>query len=146
MKRADLSVHNDIIRELEAVKRTIGENTQGKVTMSFPRESLDDICKTHYCKDFSGVIETTPYKDRIVVRYDKMRVDAELINDLFNQAEDKIIQLIANALAEVKSCDVSVLLLVGGFSECKIIKERIKARFPERHRIGSFEISRAICT
>ncbi|XP_071144370.1 heat shock 70 kDa protein 12B-like [Mytilus edulis] len=135
LKRADPSAHLDIFRELEAVKRTIDEKTQGKVTMSFPRAALDDICKTHLGKDFAGVIETTPYKDRIVIRYDKMRVDTDLITDLFKQAADKIIQLIANALAGVKSSDVSVLLLVGGFSECKIVQEIIKARFPEKRVI-----------
>lgn len=134
MKREDPTAYLDIFRELEAVKRTVDKTKQDKVTMSIPRAVLDDICKKHLGEDLAAIIKSSPYNDRMELRYDKMRIDAELIEGLFTKASKKIIQLITEALAEVVSREISVILLVGGFSECKIIQESIKAKFP-RHRI-----------
>lgn len=134
MKREDPTAYLDIFRELEAVKRTVDKTKQDKVTMSIPRAVLDDICKKHLGEDLAAIIKSSPYNDRMELRYDKMRIEAELIEGLFNEASNKIVQLIAKALAEVVSRNISVILLVGGFSECKILQDSIKAKFPS-HRV-----------
>ncbi|CAC5387187.1 unnamed protein product [Mytilus coruscus] len=118
-------------REPEAVKRTVDKSKNDKVTMTIPRAILDNICKKYLHEDFESVIKASPYNDRMELRYDKLRVKVDLIKTLFEQASKKIVQLITDASADVKSNDVDILLLVGGFSECKVIQENIKASFPK---------------
>ncbi|XP_052089282.1 heat shock 70 kDa protein 12A-like [Mytilus californianus] len=144
MKREDPSAHLDIFRELEAIKRTVDKTNQDKVTMAIPRAILDDICKTHLHEDFAAVIEASPYKDRMKVRYDKLRIETDLIKNLFKEASQKIIQRIDEALNDKNAGFVSVILLVGGFSDCKIIQDEIKAKFPKMRVIVPEEAGLAV--
>lgn len=135
MKQEDPSAYLDIFRELEAVKRTVDKSKQDKVTMTIPRAVLDDICKKHLQEDFESVIKASPFKDRMELRFDKLRIKVDLIKNLFAQASKKIIQLIGDASTQGKSKAVDILLLVGGFSECKVIQENIKSSFPKKRVI-----------
>ncbi|XP_071142785.1 heat shock 70 kDa protein 12A-like [Mytilus edulis] len=135
MKRQHPSAYLDIFRELEAVKRTVDRSKNDKVTMSFPRAVLDQICKTHSGEDLEAVISSSPYKGRMELVYDKIRIDTDLIKDLFKQASQNIIDLIRDSFAKVNYKKVGVILLVGGFSESKIIQDSIKATFPDKRVI-----------
>lgn len=131
LKQKDPSAYLFIYREFEAIKRTIDTSAQGGfINMSIPRAILDEICKKHLGEDFAAVIEASTYKGKIEVRYDKMRFDKNLIVGMLMKSSQKIIQLIKDTLTEVKNCEVSVILLVGGFSECKLIQQNTKQSFP----------------
>jgi hypothetical protein len=130
MKKEDPSAYLDIFREFETVKRTVYTDKEDKVTMSIPRAILDDICKEHLKEDFKAVVQSSPYHDKMILRYDKMRIDANLIIDMFNQASERIIELISDVLKKMKGSNLKMIVLVGGFSGCKIIQDKIKSFFP----------------
>ena len=130
MKREDPAAYLDIFREFEAIKRTVYTGKEDKVTMSIPRAILDDICKKHLKEDFEAVVQSSPYHDKMILRYDKMRIDANLIIDMFKQASERIIELISDVLKKMKGSNLKMIVLVGGFSGCKIIQENIKSVFP----------------
>ena len=96
MKKEDPSAYLDIFREFEAVKRTVSTDKEGKVKMTIPRALLDIICKKHLQEDFELVVQSSPYHDKIILRYDKMRIDTILIIDMFKQASERIIELISD--------------------------------------------------
>ncbi|CAC5387186.1 unnamed protein product [Mytilus coruscus] len=98
--------------------------------MSIPRAVLDAMCKAHLGEDISAIIASSPYNGKMEVRYNKMKIDAELIKGLFDEASQKIIQLISDVFTDVVNREISVILLVCGFSECKIIQDSIRAKFP----------------
>ena len=130
MKKGDPSAYLDIFREFETVKRTVYTDKDDKVTMSIPRAILDDICKEHLKEDFKAVVQSSPYHDKMILRYDKMRIDVNLIIDMFNQASERIIELISDVLKKMKGSNLKMIVLVGGFSGCKIIQDKIKSFFP----------------
>jgi len=130
MKKEDPSAYLDIFREFEAVKRTVYTDKEDKVTMSIPRAILDDICKKHLKEDFEAVVQSSPYYDKMILRYDKMRIDSKLIIDMFKQASERIIELISDVLKKTKGSNLKMIVLVGGFSSCKIIQDNIKSVFP----------------
>ncbi|XP_063406077.1 heat shock 70 kDa protein 12A-like [Mytilus trossulus] len=144
MKEKDPSAYLDIFRELEAIKRTVDKTNQDNVTMSIPRAFLDEICKKHLHEDFEAVIKASPYKSRMKVRFDKLRMETDLIKNLFKEPSEKIIQLITDALNNKYTDLVSVILLVGGFSDCKIIQDEIKAKFPKMRVIVPEEAGLAV--
>jgi len=130
MEKEEPSAYLDIFRELEAVKRTVYTNKEGKVTMSIPLVILDTMCNKHLKEDFEAVVQSSPYHDKMILRYDKMRIDANLIIDMFKQASERIIELISDVLKKMKGSNLKMIVLVGGFSGCKIIQENIKSFFP----------------
>lgn len=135
MKREDPSAYLDIFREFEAVKRIVDTSKQDKITMTIPRAVLDAICKNHLGEDFSEVVKFSPYKEKINLRYDKMRIDTNIITDLFKEASGKITNLISDTLQKTDSSCLSMIVLVGGFSACKMVQDNIKAKFPDKRVI-----------
>ena len=134
MKKQEPSAYLDIFREFEAVKRTVYTDKEDKVTISIPRAILDAMCKKHLKEDFEAVVQSSPYHDKMILRYDKMRIDTNLIIDMFKQASERIIELISDVLKKMKGSNLKMIVLVGGFSGCKIIQDNIKTFFPN-HRV-----------
>jgi molecular chaperone DnaK (HSP70) len=130
MKREDPEAYLDIFREFEAVKRTVYTNKEDKVKMVIPRAILDCICKKHLKEDFEAVVQSSPYHDKMILRNDKMGIDTNLIIDMFKQALERIIELISEVLKKMKGSNLEMIVLVGGFSGCKIIQDSIKSVFP----------------
>jgi hypothetical protein len=130
MKREYPEAYLDIFREFEAVKRSVYTDTEDKVKMTIPRAILDDICKKHLKEDFEAVVQSSPYHDKMILRYDKMRIDANWIISMFKQASQRIIELISCVLKKMKRSNLKMIVLVGGFSGCKIIQDSIKSFFP----------------
>jgi hypothetical protein len=130
MKREEPEAYLDIFREFEAVKRIVYTDKDDKVKMTIPRGILDQMCKKHLKEDFEAVVQSSPYHDNMILRYDKMRIDTNLIIDMFKQASERIIELISDVLKKLKGSNLKMIVLVGGFSGCKIIQEHIKSFFP----------------
>jgi molecular chaperone DnaK (HSP70) len=59
-----------------------------------------------------------------------MRIDTNLIIDMFKQASERIIKLISDVLKKMKGSNLEMIVLVGGFSGCKVIQDNIKSFFP----------------
>ena len=83
MKRKHPEEYLYIFREFEAVKRTVYTDKDDKVKMAIPRTFLDNICNEHLKKDFNAVVRSSPYQDKMILRNDKMIIDANLIIDMF---------------------------------------------------------------
>ena len=130
MKEEDPSAYLDIFREFEAVKRTVYTYKDDKVNMSIPRSILDKMCQKHLNEDFEAVIQSSLYHDKLILRHDKLRIDTNLIIDMFKQASERIIELISDVLKKMKGSNLEMIVLVGGFSGCKIIQDNIKSFFP----------------
>ena len=64
-----------------------------------------------------------------------MRIDTILIIDMFKQASERIIELISDVLKKMKASNLKMIILVGGFSGCKIMQDNIKSFFPNYHVI-----------
>jgi hypothetical protein len=134
MKKLQPSAYLDIFREFEAIKRTVYTNEDDRVTMSIPRTLLDTICKKHLKKEFVEVVQSSGDRDKMTVVYDKMRIDTNLIIDMFKQSSVRIIGLISDVLKKMKGSNLKMIVLVGGFSGCKIIQDEIQSSFPN-HRV-----------
>lgn len=112
--KEDPSFYLDIFREVEAVKRNVDKTIVNKVIMTLPRAQLDEICINQFDNSFAAVIKKSQYKEKIEVRYDKLRIDLNIMKHILMKASGKIEQLITNTLKSVPNLDVSVIVLVGG--------------------------------
>lgn len=127
LKKEDLSAYLTLLREFEAVKRTIVTGKTGKVNIAIPYASLDILCTEMLTKNFETVILSSPFGNKISLCGDKIRIDADLIIKLFEPTIDKILSLMIDILKKVNN--VSQILLVGGFSECSLIQDAVMKKF-----------------
>ena len=71
MKRENPFAYLDILRAFEAVKKTVDIQTTDKVTMTFPRVMLDEMCKEHLGEDFANILNQSTLIDQLTLQYDK---------------------------------------------------------------------------
>ncbi|XP_071141784.1 heat shock 70 kDa protein 12B-like [Mytilus edulis] len=129
IKDEDPAAYLDLFREFDAVKRTIVTGKEGKVNITIPYASLDANCREMLGEDLKAVIASSPYGNEISLRGDKMRIDAHLMINLFKPTVDNIISLMFEILKDKKVQNVTQILLVGGFSECRLIQDAVIKKF-----------------
>ncbi|VDI50928.1 Hypothetical predicted protein [Mytilus galloprovincialis] len=129
IKDEDPAAYLDLFREFEAVKRTIVTEKEGKVNITIPYASLDGNCREMLGEDLKAVIASSPFGNEISLRGDKMRIDAHLMINLFKPTVDNILSLMFEILKDKKVQNVTQILLVGGFSECRLIQDAVIKKF-----------------
>ncbi|XP_076113025.1 heat shock 70 kDa protein 12A-like [Mytilus galloprovincialis] len=120
----------DIRRTLELLKHTDPEK---RIRMSVPLAAFDKICSAHYKKNFIDTLKQSKHKDTVThVTGEKVQLSKELFLSLFSSTTSKIVNLIKENLKNPKCKDLSMLLLVGGFSESVVVQNTIKKAFPDK--------------
>ena len=144
LKDEDPSAYIDLFREFETVKRTISSSLSGKVNFTIPYAALDELCQRFMNDDLSSVIRSSTFSKEITLRGDKMRVDIDLIKNLFKPTIDSIIFLMRNVLSENRTKKVTQILLVGGFAECHLLRDAVCSAFPDKRIIIPDEAGLAV--
>lgn len=136
MKKEYLCDYLDLMREIERAKQsfTTCTTTKGKINMKVPFRTIDSLRKTHSLTDFSTVFEST-YSSSMSIRRDRLIIDQELLMDLFENAIQSILELLHNMFERLEFRTVTSIYLVGGFSECELVRSAIREAFPTRRII-----------
>ncbi|VDI11366.1 Hypothetical predicted protein [Mytilus galloprovincialis] len=135
LKQEDPSAYLDLLREFETVKRKIESTTSGKVNFTIPCATINTLCEKHQNESLSSMIEASPFANQITLRGDKLRVDADVMKNLFQKTINSIINLVKDILRKPTAHDVPLLLLVGGFAECPLIQAAMKKEFSNKRII-----------
>lgn len=135
LKKEDPSSYLDLLREFEALKRKIDISSTEKVNLCIPYSTMNNICKKQKGKLLESVVQISSLKKQVTLRGDKIRLDAELIKSLFTKTCDRIVSLMKDVIEKLGSVEITVILMVGGFSECKIIQAALKDAFPTKRVI-----------
>jgi molecular chaperone DnaK (HSP70) len=125
----------DLVREFEAVKRTVGTEKKTKVNLTIPFVAIDEKCKDFEGKSLQSAIDSSSYVDKITLCSDRLRFNADLIIKLFTPTIDSIITLMKNTLSNRSTNGLSTILMVGGFSECPLIQDAVQVAFPGKRLI-----------
>ncbi|KAL3885515.1 hypothetical protein ACJMK2_025568 [Sinanodonta woodiana] len=126
----------DITREFEIKKRTIGPLTDSResgtdhsnVVIRFPL-ALKKVFEEETGEDFHAAIKQTAFSEQITLSRDKLKVDARIIKRFFDEATRSIVDHVKMLFSMPALRDVSVILLVGGFSESKMLQHAIQKEF-----------------
>lgn len=132
LKEENPMAYLDLFREFETVKRTIDSSKTGKVNMTVPYVALDKMCKTILKEDFSSAVESSIFRNEISLRGDKLRFNVDRMIKLFTPTVDSIVVLINDVLRNKTATEVTHILLVGGFSECRLVQESINKAFTNK--------------
>ncbi|CAC5380032.1 unnamed protein product [Mytilus coruscus] len=144
LKEEDPSAYLDLFLEFETVKRIIGPDRDSKVNISIPYVSINKCCSKILDKDIDSVLSASKYANEISIKGDKMRIDPEIIKDIFNPTIQSIVTLMKDIFDREQSFEVNQILLVGGFSECSLVQDAIKRAFPDKRIINPDEAGLAV--
>ena len=122
----------DFMRDFETVKRNLKLDSKDPVNIKVP-VSLHDMCRKMMRKDVKQLVKDAKKDRQITFIGDKMRIDPEVAKSLFRKATDKIVGHMKRILQEDEiGKKISLILMVGGFSESPFVQDVIKKEFQEK--------------
>ncbi|XP_052083883.1 heat shock 70 kDa protein 12A-like [Mytilus californianus] len=119
-----------LLRSIENVKRTFQPTQTRKVNLTIPYATLDDLCQSNLGENIKNVVSSSSLACNIEICKDKMRIGPLFVKSLFKTTCDNVITLIQSVLQQGTVVNVSSILLVGGFAECKMVQNALKTAFP----------------
>ncbi|XP_076076072.1 heat shock 70 kDa protein 12A-like [Mytilus galloprovincialis] len=129
MKQEYLESYLDLLRDFETTKRTIKPGSK-KVRIVIPFSTLNTLCEMHLKENFRSVIKSSSFSDSIVIRGDKVHIDANVLRKLFDKTIANILLLIKETLQMESARSLNKIILVGGFSNCVLVQEAVRREFP----------------
>ena len=120
----------DLFREFEIKKRDITPDKESKVTFKLP-SSLRDIYEEEKGDDIKVAIAQTNFSDNMSVIGDKLRMQPPVYKSLFSNAVDSIVKHVKDLLQEPAVQGTEAILMVGGFSESRLLQHAIRDSFPK---------------
>lgn len=114
------------------------------VSIRIPFVDLDPICQKICNEKLQEMISASPLNGKIKLIGDKLRVNNALMKGLFREITDQILAYIKTILSKPGSSGVSILILVGGFSESKMVEDAVRKAYPGKKVIVPFEAGLAV--
>ncbi|KAK3588466.1 hypothetical protein CHS0354_004680 [Potamilus streckersoni] len=118
----------DLFREFEAVKRNFSKRNKNKIVIKLP-VTLNELCEEILGSNFKTCLAESVHSDEISLRADKMIIDPKLMDVLFRKATDPIIDHLCGILDKNSENDISLILMIGGFSESPFVQDVIREAF-----------------
>lgn len=123
--------HLELLKEFECVKRTLGTKSGQWYTIKLPA-SLNDICVEEHEQKFSELASESLVADQLNFISDKMRMKVGLVEKLFRKVTDRIVQHIKKIISTDVGKKISLILMVGGFSESPFVQQVMRSEFTEK--------------
>ncbi|XP_052779373.1 heat shock 70 kDa protein 12B-like [Mya arenaria] len=128
-KESHMEDYIDLFRDFEIKKRDIStKKSGGKINLRMPLALVETV-KEVTGKTIKETILGSAYGERIKHHGDKIRVDADIVIELFDEPVTSILSHVSTLLKESAVRGCSKIVMVGGFSESPILQERVQKRF-----------------
>ncbi|KAJ8315857.1 hypothetical protein KUTeg_008007 [Tegillarca granosa] len=116
--------------DFEIKKRTFTSDRTRDVNLKIPLAFVEVYEETSGGRKVADAVKQSQYHDKIEIRRDKMVFKPELFSAFFEESILCILSHIQKLLQKPELSDVTIILLVGGYSESPIIKTRIINTYP----------------
>ncbi|CAG2202370.1 unnamed protein product [Mytilus edulis] len=130
----------DLVREFESQKRAVETSNKTKVTMAIPFVALDEMCQKSLQKNLKSLLENSPYsKEIMLTKGGKIRISVDFFKTFFMPSIEGVISLMREIFRNKSLKNVAHVLIVGGFSECKLMQDAVRNAFPDQRIINPNE-------
>ncbi|XP_076081761.1 heat shock 70 kDa protein 12A-like isoform X1 [Mytilus galloprovincialis] len=130
----------DLVREFESQKRAVETSNKTKVTMAIPFVALDEMCQKSLQKNLKSLLENSPYsKEIMLTKGGKIRISVDFFKMFFMPSIEGVISLMREIFRNKSLKNVAHVLIVGGFSECKLMQDAVRNAFPDQRIINPNE-------
>ncbi|XP_060569786.1 heat shock 70 kDa protein 12A-like isoform X2 [Ruditapes philippinarum] len=117
-----------------------GDNA--KVTM-LVSESFRSLHEQHNREKLTESVRQMTISEDVEFKADKMRIKSTLFRSFFTETIDGILETVQDVLCKIPD-NIDTIICVGGFSDCQLLKESIRAKFPDKTVIIPPEASTTI--
>lgn len=114
--------HVDLCREFEIKKRSIKPENSDKICIKIPYSLVKMFEEETGGKKIMEVIKQTPYAKKMTWQGIRLKMDADLIEELFTELVDMLVEHLKKLMTEDNLFDISTLLMVGEFSESPMMQ------------------------
>lgn len=133
--RDHFNLYLDLMNDFEFKKRDFSST---KVRINIPLEF------ENYVNEKNGVrlakaLHNSYYRNTVTYKNYKLCFNLSEFEKLFRNAIDGIIECVANILTTKEFDDVNYIIMVGGFSNCGIVKKALREKFKTRRFIIPIE-------
>lgn len=133
----------DLCREFEIKKRNVTPKKSDRICIEIPF-TLAELFEEETGKREREAIDQTPYANKMTWRAGKLRMNADLIEELYTEQVNMLVKHLKKLMTEDNLSDISTLLMVGEFSEYHMIQKAIKQAFPDKRVIKPEEAGLAV--
>ncbi|XP_052779784.1 heat shock 70 kDa protein 12A-like [Mya arenaria] len=128
-KEDHLDDYLDLLRRFEVKKRIIDPDKDSKVVMSMPLAFFTTV-KELLNKDFKEIVDLSSYSEQVSLSGDKLKMDPAVARNFFKESIDSTVEHVKDVLQKRENRGVEAILMVGGFSESKMLNKAVKQAFP----------------
>ncbi|KAH3891131.1 hypothetical protein DPMN_015220 [Dreissena polymorpha] len=129
-KDVNMEDYIELLRDFEIKKRAIDTSKPGKITIKVPISLIDHV-KDVTGKTLKDKLQSLGYGNKVTLAGDKIRLDPDIMRSFFSTSLTQIVEHVSDLLRKVECSGVEAILMVGGYSECMLLKEAIKQRFSQ---------------
>ena len=115
-------------RTFESKKKTISPENDDTIYMRFP-VSLPSLYQEKLGHDLIEKIKMSKYANEIQLRRDKIIISNKIMKGLFDNSVKTTVAHLKSVLQESGADKIKAILMVGGFSESRVLQEAIKTEF-----------------
>jgi len=131
LKEESMGDYLDILREFENKKRNVTPDLTGIIILRIPG-ALTKYHTESGDENIESKIARLNLKEKVNIKLDKLRVSADIARSWFVEPIEATVRHISGMLAESAMKDVTTILLVGGFAECKLMQDAVKRDVGDR--------------
>ncbi|KAL3871603.1 hypothetical protein ACJMK2_039594 [Sinanodonta woodiana] len=117
----------DLCNEFEGAKRNFDQRKMDMIIKLPP--TLDTKCKEKLKHGFTQCLEESVHSKEIALLESKLMIKAKLVEKLFRQATDQIVDHMKSILEDGPVKGISHILMVGGFSESPFVQNVVLGAF-----------------
>lgn len=117
----------DLFREFETKKRSIHSDQKNKVVIPLPQSLCELVRQKHGV--FMRAIEQSPYMETVNFNKQKLHIYPDTFREIFEPTIRAIIKHIGEMQENPKVEDINILMMVGGFAECKLVQDAVRSHF-----------------
>ncbi|XP_052097938.1 heat shock 70 kDa protein 12A-like [Mytilus californianus] len=127
----DKGSYLELLEQFESVKNFITSSTAKKVACKIPLNLLNELCEKYNKKSFNVLLEASKYSQNMSLANDRLRIDRPFIERYISEVASGIMKDIKYVLFDkAQSRNISTFFVVGGFSNSKLVRQKLSDEFP----------------
>lgn len=133
----------DMHKELETNKRIFDPKSDFRISITLPA-SFNETLEKGTGTTINKTIQQTEYANKLTFRKGQLKMDADLFKELFREPVDMLVGHLRQLMAEDNLSGISTVLMVGKFSESRMMLDAIMKAFPDKRVIVPYEPDLAV--
>lgn len=128
MKKEAMDDYLDLEREIEIKKKSVVMGEKEHETLRLNGKFLE-LVQREKRKSFQDLVKQSKYGDKVKCQNGKLRIKTSVVLHFFENTVNQILNHVEEIFKDSSLRDCRYILMVGGFSESKVLQEAVKTKF-----------------